>query len=515
MPLDPRTVGYDVLDMHHASAFEREVRAQFNTAFIDLVYDVNPDFTMKNQIFFDNMNQHKLSNQPCCGPQDVYVYEDKFTLTRRINGLPQWLRVNALGSVNFRLTRTETRSGSGGGDFGTHRSDAMAANWVDKTGGMTANTTFTNPFDNSLLSADGSPIGSPAMSRFWESGLGLMFDVDFFTKTNLLVGGRYDTSKAKRRTDASGFNGSTGTSANPGAPITTGTYVSGSDGGKSFSISLSHEFPFKIRPYVTYAEASIALDGNNNGLSDAIIRSGHIGEARISEVGMKTSLFGDKLFFSVAGYEQTRINVTNSDDDSAIVDAFASSTITRGAEVEFKWAPMRNLFVSLYGMTQKTRFDPNVGGTILVDARTLGFKDVLDPATGAVIYPAEAFLYGGRSRITLPDDIPEYRYKSGNPERQFGLSMNYQMDNGLGFTFSGNRFSEVCTGRLCLVTLPAANIANAGMFFDHGKWHAKLDIYNLFDERYFKPRTGDTLGDVLAQAMPDRRWQVTIKMDFL
>jgi iron complex outermembrane recepter protein len=176
---------------------------------------------------------------------------------------------------------------------------------------------------------------------------------------------------------------------------------------------------------------------------------------------------------------------------------------------------MRNLFVSLYGMTQKTRFDPNIGGTILVDARTLGFKDVLDPATGAVIYPAEAFLYGGRSRIALPDDMPEYRYKSGNPERQFGLSMNYQMDNGLGFTFSGNRFSEVCTGRLCLVTLPAANIANAGMFFDHGKWHAKLDIYNLFDERYFKPRTGDTLGDVLAQAMPDRRWQVTIKMDFL
>jgi hypothetical protein len=445
----------------------------------------------------------------------VYVYEDKFTLTRRINGVPAWLRVNTLGSINFRLTRAETRSGSAGGDFGTHRSDAMAPTWIDKLGGMTANTTFTNPFDNSLLSADGSPIGSPAMSQFWESGVGLMFDVDFFTKTNLLIGGRYDTSKAKRTTDASGFNGTTGTSANPGAPITTGTYVSGSDSGKSFSISLSHEFPFKIRPYVTYAEASIALDGNNNTLSDAVILAGHIGEARISEVGMKTSMFGDKLFFSVAGYEQTRINVTNSDDDSAIVDAFASSTITRGTEVEFKWVPMRSLFVSLYGMTQKTRFDPNIGGTLLVDARTLGFKDVLDPATGKVIYPAEAFLYGGRSRIILPDDMSEYRYKSGNPERQFGLSMNYQMQNGLGFTFSGNRFSEVCTGRLCLVTLPAYNIANAGIFLDHNKWHAKLDIYNLFDERYFKPRTGDTLGDVLAQAMPDRRWQITVKVDFL
>jgi len=93
--------------------------------------------------------------------------------------------------------------------------------------------------------------------------------------------------------------------------------------------------------------------------------------------------------------------------------------------------------------------------------------------------------------------------------------MNYQMKNGLGFTFSGNRFSEVCTGRLCLTKLPAYNIANAGLFYDIKNWHAKLDIYNLFDERYFKPRTGDTLGDVLAQAMPDRRWQITVKVDFL
>ena len=515
MVLDPRTVGYDTLDMRHSAAYEREVRAQFNTAYIDLVYDVNPDFTMKNQIFFDNMNQHKLSNQPCCGPQDTWVYEDKFTLTRRINGLPGWLRINSLGSVNFRLTRAETRSGGGGGDFGTHRSDAMGANWVDEFGGMTANTTFTNPFDNSNLAADGSPLGAEAASEFWEAGLGLMFDIDIFRKTNLLVGGRYDSSEAERKTSAGGINGTSGTSANPGTPLTGPTFVKGSDSGTSFSISLSHELPFKIRPYVTYAEASIALDGNNNALSNAIIQSGHIGEARLTEVGVKSSLFGDKLFFSAAGYEQTRINVTNSDDDSAIVDAFASSTITRGVEVEFKWVPVRNLFVSLYGMKQKTRYDPNIGGTLLVDARTLGFQDVIDPATGAVLYPAEAFLYGGRSRIVLPDDMEDYRYKRGNPETQFGMSGNYQMKNGLGFTFSGNRFSEVCTGRLCLVELPAATVANAGIFFDRNNWHAKLDLYNVFDERYFKPRTGDTLGDALAQAMPDQRWQFTVKIDFL
>jgi iron complex outermembrane recepter protein len=514
MPLDPRTVKYTTLDTRRSAAFEREVRAQFNTAYVDLIYDVNPDFTMKNQLFFDNMNQHKLSNQPCCGPQDVHIFEDKFTLTKRFDALPEWLRVNSLASVNFRVTRAETRSGGGGGDFGTHRSDAMAATWIDNFGGMTANTTFVNAFDNPYLDQDGTPLGNHNRSRFWEAGLGLMFDIDFFRKTNLLIGGRYDDSEAKVKTYAGGFNGSSGTSANPGRINTVETTVRGKDTGTSFSISLSHSLPYNIRPYVTYAESSIALDGNNNALDAAIVQAGHIGQARIEEVGIKTSAFNSKLFMSIAGYEQTRINVTASDEDADVATAYASSTVSKGVEAEIKWVPTKNLFVSLFGMRQKSRFAPNLGGTLLVDARLLGFQDVLDPLTGKVIYPAEAFLYGGRSRIALPDDMSAYKYKTGSPEKQAGLSANYQLDNGLGFTFSGNWFSKVCTGRLCWVELPEYYVINTGLFWDFKSWSAKLDVYNLLDERVFKPRTGDTLGDVLAQAMPDRRWQVTAKYKF-
>jgi outer membrane receptor protein involved in Fe transport len=514
MPLDPRTVKYNTLDMRRSAAYEREVRAQFNTAYVDLIYDVNPDFTMKNQLFFDNMNQHKLSNQPCCGPQDVHILEDKFTLTKRFDSVPEWLRVNSLASINFRVTRAETLSGGGGGDFGTHRSDAMSSAWIDNFGGMTANTTFVNAFDNPDINADGTPVGNHNRSRFWEAGLGVMFDIDFFRKTNLLIGGRYDDSEAKVKTYAGGFSGSSGTSANPGRINLVETTTRGKDTGTSFSISLSHTLPYNIRPYVTYAEASIALDGNNNALDAGIVEEGHIGQARIQEFGVKTSAFNNKLFFSVAHYEQTRINITAADEDSDVVSAYASSTVSRGVEAEVKWVPTKNLFVSLFGMRQKTKFAPNLGGTILVDARLLGFQDVLDPVTGAVIYPAEAFLYGGRSRIALPDHMTEYQYRSGSPETQAGLSANYQMDNGLGFTFSGNWFSKVCTGRLCWTEIPETYVLNAGAFWDFRSWSAKLDIYNLLNERYFKPRTGDTLGDVLAQAMPDRRWQVTAKYKF-
>ena len=64
MVLDPRTVGYGTLDWHRAAAFEKHLEARFVTVFMDLVNDTNPDFTFKNQLFYDRMNQYKDSNQP-------------------------------------------------------------------------------------------------------------------------------------------------------------------------------------------------------------------------------------------------------------------------------------------------------------------------------------------------------------------------------------------------------------------------------------------------------------------
>ena len=175
--------------------------------------------------------------------------------------------------------------------------------------------------------------------------------------------------------------------------------------------------------------------------------------------------------------------------------------------------PLPNLFASIYATYQRTKFDPNIGGALLVDARTIGFQDVLD-ASGNVIYPAEAFLYGGRSRIILPDDMPGYDTKQGNPETQLGMSAHYRLANGFGITFSGNYFSSTCSGRLCAVELPSATVLNAGGFWEHESWHAKLDVLNVTNEQWYRARSGDTLGDPLAQAMPDRRWQVTLRFTF-
>ncbi len=133
------------------------------------------------------------------------------------------------------------------------------------------------------------------------------------------------------------------------------------------------------------ARASIALDANNNALTSTVIRNGHLGAAGLKEIGLKASLLEDRLFFTAAAFEQKRLMAAN-EDPAVVSTTYATSTSTRGVEVEAKWVPLPNLFASVYATHQRTTFDPNIGGALLVDARTLGFQDVLD-ANGNVIYP--------------------------------------------------------------------------------------------------------------------------------
>ena len=509
MFLDPRTTGFDTLDPRRATAFERDLEARFLTLFCDLIYDSDPDFTVANQLFYDRMDQHKASDQPFAQDQSVYVIEDRLTLTRSLDRLPGSIRARVLAAFNYRKTVAHG-SFFNAGDFSTHRTDAMAGDFNDVTGGMTGNTTFANSYDNPGLTTDGYPWTSIYASEFSEMGVGVMLDADILERTNVLLGVRFDGSRA-RNTEFAAFNPNVGTSANPGAYATSDLTASGWDSGVSWSASLSHSLTRHLRPYVTFARASVALDGNNNSLTNAVIDAGHIGESELREVGLKASALADKLFMTISAYRQRR--VLGNEDPQAVINAYATATLTRGAELEIKWVPVRNSLLSLYALRQKTEFTPNAGGALLVDARTLGFDDVRD-AAGNVIYPAEAFMYGGRTRIVLPADMPAFATKQGNPRTQLGLSTQYQLHNGLGLTLSGNYFSKTCSGRLCAVELPAARVIDAGVFWDVRDWHFKLDVLNALDERYFRARTGDALGDPLAQAMPTRHWQLTLKRTF-
>lgn len=508
--LDPRTVGYDKLKLRRFAAFERELRADLLTVFADLIDDNDPDFTIKNQLFFDGMNQYKISEQPFGTDQEPRVIEDKLVLTRRLQALPSWLRINSLASTNLRYTRSPTSQCFG--DFSSSRTDAMADTWTNQDAGMTPNTTFSNCLVNPDVDKDGFPFTNSGKTSYSEIGAGLMLDIDVFDRTHFLVGARHDGSEARNIEYAGTTMFAAGTSANPGSVVPRSTRVRGWDEGSSWTLSASRDLPLNLRLYGTFAEASITLDNNSNRLLSPVVEAGHIGHSRLKELGIKGGLFANKLFFSSAMYEQRRINIDGPTDPTITTEA--SSTVTRGWETEIKWVPVRNFFTSFYALSQKSLYSPNRGGSILVDARTLGFQDVLDPDTGAVVYPAEAFLYGGRAFLLLPRGIDTYREKQGNPNTQMGFSVQAQNAAGLGFTFSGNYFSSVHAGRLQQIKLPEAYVFNAGLMWDRRPLHLRLDGFNIFAERYFRARNGDTLADLPVSVMPTRRWQFSAAYDF-
>jgi iron complex outermembrane receptor protein len=513
--LDPRTVGYVKLSdsqRRRASAHERELNAKFLTYFADLVYDVNPDFTMKNQLFFDSIHQYKISNQPLWLTQNVWVVEDKFTLTKRLSSLPSWLRVNTLGSVNVR--RTDAKSGSGyGGDLASTRVDIAAdQTWINNFEGRTPNTTFVTTHDNPDINNDGSPQTALGATVYWEYGAGLLGDIDLFDKVNVVLGGRYDLIKAKNEEFAGTFNTSAGTAANPGAFRTVGSTASDSDKGPSWSTSVTYKAPWNLRPYATYARSAVLLEGSNNRIANNVITGGVIGQAELKEFGIKTSFFNNQLFVSAAKFEQSRLEVSAGDDPS-LLTAEVSSTISKGYDAEIRWLITKGMTVALFGQQETTKYSPNIGGNELLDGRAMGFMDIVD-AAGNVIYPAEAFLYGGRPSIAIPNDLPEYLMKPSNPEYQVGLNFSYDMPSGFGFTMSANYTSEVCTARLCLVEVPEVTVLNAGVRKKFGSWDIKLDATNLTNEHAYRPRQYNGSAGQLITAMPLARYNLTARFNF-
>ena len=122
--LDPCTVQTVKVDYRRNGAFEREQNAVQRLGYIDLIYDVNPDFTVKNQMFYDNIDSFKDSWLPYGENQYIKTIENKFTVTKRIpdSWLPDFVRINSLASANYRRTSGWIRSS--GGDF-DYRQDVM------------------------------------------------------------------------------------------------------------------------------------------------------------------------------------------------------------------------------------------------------------------------------------------------------------------------------------------------------------------------------------------------------
>ena len=563
--IDPCSVQKQQVDYRANGSYERQQNAVQRLGYVDLIYDTDPNFTVKQQFFYDSIDSFKDSWLPYGERQYIKAYEDKVTVTKRLPGewLPDWLGVNTLGSVNYRDTRGFIRSS--GGDF-DYRQDVMAQSCAgfkcegSGTGGHYPNTMFWTQLTNNRYST-GVPATAFTNSKYHEEGIGLMADIDVFKSTNLVVGARRDKVAAEVDTPVvMDPNAGTGTPAwtqanyqtffdayragtlcanpGPGCPgsfTTTTALASRADSSQyatSWSASISHELPWgHIRPYFTAASSSLALDGSNSlfavgtvagatatGASklvtgaDGVRRASGgkiIGEAILREFGIKGELFGGKAQWSLDGFRQTRNDVSVSSDPSVGVEA--TSTETKGVEADFKYTPTKKLYlqISLVHMTSKYILNaPNANQE--VSGRDIGFQDIV--ASNGDVYPAEAFLYGGRTSLQLTDPNNIYNDVPGLPNWQGAFNTTYQLPLGFGINAGAQYLSQSWANRIKSVKLPQVTLYDAGVTWDHGNLHLRGSMFNLTDERYFQ--MGQTTNSQLLSVMPGRRWQLQLKAEF-
>lgn len=552
--LDPCTTGKVELnhnDYRANGAYEREQNATQRMFYFDMIKDTDPDFTIKNQFFYDSLESFKDSWLPYGENQEIFLWEDKLTVTKKIPSdvLPDWLSVNTLGSLNYRNTKGWIRSS--GGDF-DYRQDITINTAVDGsgTGGFYPNTMFWTQLTNPDYQT-GVPNTRDNNSEYNETGLGLMFDLDIFRKTNLVLGARYDRVRAKAM-EMSRMNPNTNIQTpapvvegeDPQPPLYGGglvpvtpdfieDYIAGlvctepttscpgrfqnarpwynaTDSGVSWSASLSHKLPWSgMTPYLTMASSTITLDSSNNMYAASIVQGGKlVGDASLIEAGIKGTLFAGKMQWAFAVFEQERTDVSAPSDPS--LSAYAESTKTEGVEISVNYQPTRKWFIGASATYLDARYIQGaVDETVQVNARDIGFQDIV---VGDEIYPAEAFGYGGKFFYYLNDPNNVYDEKPGTPKGQVAVNTTYTLGKGFGVLANVQYFTESWANRIQTVEIPEAAVLNLGVTWDSARVHLKGNIYNATEELYFRAGNGSNAN--LLSVMPDRRYEISLKVDF-
>ncbi len=509
-------------------AIEEKADGFTNTGYLDFIDDTNPDIVQKLQLFYDFQQQQKESQLPFNQKQKIAVYETKYTGTRQaetipvLDKLPDWAALNLLSSVNARYTSANRRSTSGDYD---HRRDLI-------TGYLPTDTfaSFVRHGDQSI--ATGEPISADIGSKYLETGIGAQADLTLFEKLNILGGARKDWIDIETEEGATygTFTGTgnltnyrSGTLVTGATPAfingaTAGTLtparsISNKDNALSHSVSASYKAPFGITPYVTRAVASSALTGTfqevgyGNVRDDAILSG-----ATLKEGGFKGNLFNDKVFYAVSFFDQIRTGNIIVEGES-----FNRSTQNKGTEIEVRWLPNRHWSIigsATFSSQYRVGLDPAGTRTAAASANFLGVQDIKD-AAGNIIVPANAYLYGGNSSVTIPNSNSSYDKFGQYPDVVLGSFIGYNWDSGFSVSWSANWVDSVSASSELpdLLILPSYITHNLSAAYDNKTWRFSVTVRNALDEEYFVPNNGSFGGQLLQPGLPTN-WELAATRRF-
>ncbi len=439
--LDPATVGYTELSHHTVQAEGIDFsQSEVYTGYFDVILgnDLTGNWTLKNQTFYDMMDHTKYSSYGFTADYDAYVIENKTTFSGSYE--VGSVDVNTVAGFSWRKSDGLEQESRGRGFQVLDRRDISIP--------AGPNTRF----EGAYTGTGNVPYNWVQDGDMTNSGLFALLDVDFTDKFNAIFGARWDNY------DVSIY----GTD-------TSGVYASASDSDDAFSYNVSLTFSpvDNVNLYATYATSEYLELGQGGMIARQTVENGTwLQDSELLEFGVKGFLFDRSLYWSTTYYEQEKTAFNN---QAFSFDYYESE----GVEVEARWAVTETISLTGAATMQETR-QLNSPFFLGVPPSVLG----LDPAS---VYGGRFVAVGALIGINGP-------FESPIPESLYTLNGVYTSPAGWGFSLGATAVDSMYAGYTKSVVLPSYVDTRAAIFYETGNISARLNVTNLFDEKYYTPQ---------------------------
>jgi iron complex outermembrane recepter protein len=449
------------------------------TLYFDAIFDVSDAFKITNKSFYeslDNINENAYGFSQFA---DTWAFEDQLILQYS-------LPVIGAFEGNFQVSPSiRHQSFEHGDNFAFEYFDRR-----DMTQGG-------SPIDRRTMATRGQePYSAHTEGKFTDYALAVMADLTFFDALNVIAGARYDYIDMESQELADSIGGG-------------GPKFADEDEAKSWSVSVSYELPFGLRPYVTKAKQSTLILGQGGQVPADLVDTGDaIGNSELEEVGLKASLFENKMYLALDYFKQSRI------DYSAQDTVTNNTTQAKGYEFEARWVV--NEYVTLTSAYTNLKVY-NIGDQQAAkdgDGFPFSFAGAADLQG---VNPALAF--GGvvpSLVVTDPYDDEAWR-KAGIPETILSAYALFSFGgafDGLTGSVGATHVDSVWSGFSKTVKLPSYTLLNASVYYETKSWKIGLQGKNLTDERYFRSNFPDLFGSSIVLPELPRNYLVSAAYKF-
>ena len=437
--LDPSTVHTVKLPLNQIMVDDTSdfLSATTDTAYFDVVGEIKPGITVKNQSFYDRLNSQKFSSYGFGADYRPWTVENKSTVS--FSWHPESVvSMNAFAGYDF--TRVEVSAGE-------ERDDYQVVDRRDLSAGATPNDRMQGPWDSN----PSIPFQYFNKGVYSDDGLFWLSNFDFWNRLLFTIGARLDRYSPDFWGRDSGYGAL--------------THEKAKNTGGLFNGSVSYRTPLHLTPYFTAATSRFLDLGQGNEIDASEIPGGtYVQPSTLYEGGVKTSV-AQTFFASLAFYRQKR---SAWDSQTQALDYFKS----KGAELEARAFLLKRLTLT-GALTWQEPQQLNAPFLLAIPGSLLGLT------------PEQS--YGGKFEGLAYIFPHQGAYPvAGQPHWVASPFGTLNVNRNIGFLIGTTWVASVKAGYVSNVVLPSYSLSRGSVFYRRKNYEVNFGINNMFDAKYFQ-----------------------------